>query len=149
MHRSSFVVRVLIGTNFRQRFRPRQNLCRHPQYIQGHTQPTQLSKEGISSAKDGKKNLLQRIKDMKDTKDGQVQYEQYKSAKRRKKPTNKEIKLEIAETQRRNQTEKKLKEDKMAKEEKEEEEEEEEEEDDTMKGIASLQQDPNIVSTEE
>ncbi|EFO19619.2 hypothetical protein LOAG_08868 [Loa loa] len=105
-------------------------------------QPTQLSKERIESAKDEQKNLLQRIKDMKDKKDGQIQYEQYKSIKRRKKVTKKGTKLEVARTQ--TQTEEQLKEDQIAKD-----EQEEEEEDDTMKGIASLQQDLNIVSTEE
>nr|CDP97454.1 Bm1392 [Brugia malayi] len=105
-------------------------------------QSTQLSKEQIGNAKNGKKNLLQRIKDIKEKKDGQVQYEQYKSIKRRKKGK----KLEIAKTQRSTRMKEQLKkEDQM----KNEEQEEEEEDDDTMKGIASLQQDLNIVSTEE
>ncbi|VDK78088.1 unnamed protein product [Litomosoides sigmodontis] len=104
-----------------------------------HTQPTQLSKERLESAKDGQRNLLQRIKEMKEKKDGQVQYEQYKSAKRRRKATEKGLNFEIAQTQRSNETEEKN--DKMSK--------EEEEEDDTMKGIVSLQQELNVLSTEE
>ncbi|KAL4001634.1 hypothetical protein ACH3XW_0065 [Acanthocheilonema viteae] len=121
---------------------------RHPQYIQEHTQATQLSKERIEGAKDGQKNLLQRIKDMKERNDGQIQCKQYKSVKRRKKAMKKGIKLETAQTQRSNETEEEQKKDKITKAE-EEEEEEEEGEDDTMKGIASLQQDLNIVSAEE
>ncbi|VDM10575.1 unnamed protein product [Wuchereria bancrofti] len=110
-------------------------------------QPTQLSKEQTENAKNGRKNLLQRIKDIKEKKDGQVQYEQYKSVKRRKKVAKKGKKLEIVQTQRSTQMKEQLKEEDQMK--NEEQEEEEEENDDTMKGIASLQQDLNIVSAEE
>ncbi|KAM3724473.1 Nephrocystin-4 [Dirofilaria immitis] len=112
-----------------------------------NVQVTQLSDEQIGNAKDEQRNMLQqRIKDKREQKNGKVRCEQYKSIRRRrKKATKNGVQLEIARTQESNQMEGKLKEDQNTK----MEEEEDDVEDDTMKGIASLQQDLNIVSTEE
>uniref|UniRef100_A0A915PJZ1 DUF4408 domain-containing protein n=1 Tax=Setaria digitata TaxID=48799 RepID=A0A915PJZ1_9BILA len=83
-------------------------------------------------------------KQVKKMEEGQKKDAPQKSVKRRKKETKKGAKSETAKTQKSEGVKEKSKEGEIIKV-----EEDDEEEDDTMKGIASLRQDLNIVSIEE